>query len=135
MQIFLTDRMDGGRLNRRRFLFFSAIFMLTSLATWFMADLLWRGGITAIEWMLLILFVPLFGHIAAGFCTAIVGFYVINRGGDSSRITATLAPGEKPALASTAVVMPVFNEDVSRVFEGLRVVFKSVEEAGALEHF
>jgi len=38
-------------------------------------------------------------------------------------------------LASTAVVMPVFNEDVSRVFEGLRVVFRSVQETKKLEHF
>ena len=31
--------------------------------------------------------------------------------------------------------MPVFNEDVSRVFEGLRVIFRSVQETGKLEHF
>ena len=37
----------------------------------------------------LVLFVILFAHVAAGFCTALVGFYVINRGGDSSRITTT----------------------------------------------
>ena len=116
-------------------MFFSAIFGLTSLATWFMADVLWRDGISAIEIILLALFVILFAHIAAGFCTALVGFYVINRGGDSSRITNTLAPGEEPPLAPTAIVMPVFNEDVSRVFEGLRVVFRSVQETKKLEHF
>jgi membrane glycosyltransferase len=66
---------------------------------------------------------------------ALVGFYVINRGGDSSRITATLAPGEEPGLASTAIVMPAFNEDVSRVFEGLRVVYRSVQETKQIEHF
>src|ERR1043165_6428993 len=38
-------------------------------------------------------------------------------------------------LASTAIVMPAFNEDVSRVFEGLRVVFRSVQETKKLEHF
>jgi membrane glycosyltransferase len=31
--------------------------------------------------------------------------------------------------------MPVFNEDVSRVFEGLRVVYRSVQETKQLEHF
>src|SRR5688572_23158259 len=122
MSLYLTEMMSRGRLSRRRFLFFSSIFAFTSIATWFMADLLWRGGLTGIEIGLLMLFVILFAHVAAGFCTAMVGFYVINRGGDSSRIPNTLAPGEDPALASTAIVMPVFNEDVSRVFEGLRVV-------------
>src|SRR5687768_9118035 len=135
MSLYLTENMGPGRLNRRRFLFFSTIFLLTSLATWFMADLLWRGGLTGIEIGLLILFVILFAHVAAGFCTAMVGFYVINRGGDSSRITNTLPPGDDLVLASTAIVMPVFNEDVSRVFEGLRVVYRSVQETKKLEHF
>ena len=135
MRLFLTEQMDQRRLNRRRFLFFSTIFGFTSVATWFMADLLWRGGLTGVEIALLVLFVVLFAHVAAGFCTALVGFYVINRGGDSSRITNTLTPGEDAPLASTAIVMPVFNEDVSRVFEGLRVVFRSVQETRKLEHF
>lgn len=135
MALHLTPAMDKRRLSRRRFLFFSCIFGVTSLATWFMADLLWRNGLTHVELVLLILFVVLFAHIAAGFCTAMVGFYVLNRGGDSSRVTASLPPGEHWPLASTAIVMPVFNEDVSRVFEGLRVVYRSVQETGRLEHF
>ena len=135
MRLHLTEDMNPARLNRRRFGFFSAIFGLTSLATWFMADLFWRDGITALELALLVVFTILFAHIAVGFCTALAGFYVINRGGDSSRITATLALGEEVPLASTAIIMPVFNEDVSRVFEALRVVFRSVQETGKLEHF
>ncbi len=135
MRLYLTEKMDARRLGRRRFLFFSAIFGFTSIATWFLADLLWRNGITTVEVAVLVLFVILFAHIAAGFCTALVGFYVINRGGDSSEIAETLPPGEDSPLASTAIVMPVFNEDVSRVFEGLRVVYRSVQETRKLEHF
>ncbi len=136
MQLVVDAQISRKRLNRRRFLFFSAIFVLTSFATWFMADLLWRDGITRTEVALLALFVVLFGNIAVGFCSALVGFYVINRGGDNSRISMTLPPGdEEPPLASTAVVIPIFNEDVSRVFEGVRVIFRSVQAAGRLEHF
>lgn len=135
MRYAFNERMTAARLNRRRFSFFSSIFFLTSLATWFMADLLWRDGITGLEITLLGLFVILFSQVAVGFCTALAGFYVINRGGDSSRVAATLARGEEVPLASTAIVMPVFNEDVSRVFEGLRVVFRSVQETKKLEHF
>jgi membrane glycosyltransferase len=135
MRVFISDKMDPRRLNRRRFLFFSSIFVLTSFATWFMADLLWRGGITPLEITLLVLFVILFAHIATGFCTALVGYYVINRGGDNCRIMKTIAGLNDPPLASTAIVMPVFNEDVSRVFEGLRVIFRSVQETRKLEHF
>ena len=135
MRLFVTETMDARRLGRRRFFFFSSIFAFTSLATWFMADILWRNGLNGIEIPLLILFPILFAHVAAGFCTALLGLYVLNRGGDSSRITATLDSVEDAPLASTAIVMPVFNEDVSRVFEGLRVVFRSVQETKRLEHF
>lgn len=100
-----------------------------------MADLLWREGISGLEIVLLGLFVVLFAHIAAGFCTALVGFYVMNRGGDSCRISGTGAADDDGPLASTAIVMPVFNEDVSRVFEGLRVIYRSVQETKKLEHF
>jgi membrane glycosyltransferase len=137
MRIFVTEHMDKRRLNRRRFFFFSAVFVLTMLATWFVADLYWRdaAGLGGMEIMLLILFVPLFAHVSVGFCTALAGFYVINRGGDSSRISASTPAGRAPRLASTAIVMPVFNEDVSRVFEGLRVVFKSIQDSGSAESF
>ena len=135
MRLYLQDRMGKDRLDRRRLLFFTAIFAFTAVATWFMADLLWRDGLTGIELMLLGLFVVLFAHVAAGFCTAMVGFYVINRGGDSARIVKTLGADEEAPLGPTAIVMPVFNEDVSRVFEGLRVVFRSLQETRKLEHF
>ena len=137
MRTFSTDRLRPSRIARRRMTFFSSIFVLTSFATWFMADLLWRGGLDGIEIALLVLFVVLFAHIATGFCTALIGFFVVNRGGDSCRITNTAdwTPGRDQPLAGTAVIMPVYNEDVSRVFEGLRVIYRSVQEARQLEHF
>ena len=136
MRIIATEHVSRARLSRRRFVFFSSVFVLTSLATWFVADLYWRdAGLGSLEIILLALFVPLFAHIAVGFCTAFAGFYVINRGGDSSRISVKDPDDGAPRLASTAIVMPVFNEDVSRVFEGLRVVFKSVQDAGGADNF
>jgi membrane glycosyltransferase len=137
MRVFDTEHMDASRLNRRRFVFFSSVFVLVSLATWFVADLYWRDadGLSGLEVVLLILFVPLFAHIAVGFCTALAGFYVINRGGDSSRISVSAPAGGPYRLASTAIVMPVFNEDVSRVFEGLRVVFGSVQKLEGADNF
>jgi len=137
MKTFSTDRLHPPRIARRRMVFFSSIFVLTSFATWFMADLLWRGGLDGIEIALLVLFVVLFAHIATGFCTALIGFFVINRGGDFCRITSTAdwTAGRDQPLAGTAVVLPVYNEDVSRVFEGLRVIYRSVQEARQLEHF
>jgi membrane glycosyltransferase len=137
MKGFSTDRLNSRRIARRRTVFFSSIFVLTSFATWFMADLLWRGGLDGLEVALLILFVILFANIATGFCTALIGFFVLNRGGDPCRLSNTvpLPPGTEPPMAGTAVIMPVYNEDVSRVFESLRVIYRSVQEARQLEHF
>jgi len=133
--VFNPTRIALRRLNKRRFLFFSCVFVLTSLAAWVMADLLWQDGITGLDIALLGLFVILFAHIAVGFCTALFGFYVINRGGDYCRIMRSVDWASPPPLASTAIVMPVCNEDVSRVFEGLRVIYRSLQETGQLEHF
>lgn len=137
MKLFFPEKPEPGRIARRRATFFTAAFVFTALATWFMADLLWRdGGFTGLEWLLLGLFVILFAQVAIGFVTAILGFYVINRGGDSRRILNTIDwSKEDVPLASTALIMPVFNEDVSRVFEGLRAIYRSVEATGKLEHF
>ncbi len=126
------------RLRRRRALFYTSVFLLTSVATWFMADILWREdrGLSGLEWVLLVLFVILIAQVAVGFVTAMLGFYVINRGGDRQRIMRTVDWNKDDVpLASTAIVMPVFNEDVSRVLEGLRVIYRSLEATKKLEHF
>ncbi len=123
--------MDKSRVSRRRATFFSLIFLLTSLAAWFMADLLWQGPINLVDLPLLALFTILFANITTGFCTALLGLYVINRG-DTARITRTIEgePLAKLPLGGTAIVMPVFNEDPSRIFEGLRVIYRSLEQTG-----
>jgi membrane glycosyltransferase len=133
---FTVEQVDKTRVSRRRATFFSLIFLLTTLASWFMADLLWRGPGNFVDLPVLILFTILFAHIATGFSTALLGLYVVNRG-DSARISRSIEnePLDRLPLGSTAVVMPVFNEDPSRIFEGLRVIYRSLEETGRLEEF
>jgi len=133
---FTVEHVDKSRVSRRRATFFSLIFLLTALATWFMADLLWQGPVNLIDLPLLVLFAILFANIATGFCTALLGLYVINRG-DTARISRTIdhVPLDKLQLGSTAIVMPVFNEDPSRIFEGLRVIYRSLEQTGRLDDF
>lgn len=73
---FTVEQVDRSRVTRRRITFFTLVFLFTSLATWFMADLLWRDGMMPLEWVVLVLFFILFAHIAVGFSTALLGFYV-----------------------------------------------------------
>jgi len=133
---FTVEQVDKSQVSRRRATFFTLVFLLTSTAVWFMADLLWRGPVDAVGLLVLILFTILFAHIAMVFCTALLGLYVLNRG-DSARISGSIEGetlGQLP-LGSTAIVMPVFNEDTSRIFEGLRVIYRSLERTGRLADF
>jgi membrane glycosyltransferase len=138
-EIFITEHMDAARLNRRRFLFFSSVFVLTSMATWFVADLYWRDGRAdgPRDHPPRALRPALRAHFAAGFCTALAGLL---RDQPRRRQQPDIGVGaggraSSHRLASTAIVMPVFNEDVSRVFEGLRVVFKSVQKLEGADNF
>jgi membrane glycosyltransferase len=133
---FTVEQVDKSRVSRRRATFFTLVFLLTTLASWFMADLLWRGPSNYADLPVLVLFAILFANIATGFCTAVLGLYVINRG-DSARITRSIEgePLSQLPLGSTAIIMPVFNEDPSRIFEGLRVIYRSLEETGRLDDF
>jgi membrane glycosyltransferase len=87
-----------------------------------------------VELAMAMAFGALFGWISVGFWTAVFGFYVLLRGGDRFAITKTEAVPRAPLdpAVRTAVVMPVKDESVERVFAGLRAVRASLERAGAL---
>lgn len=85
---------------------------------------------------ILILFGILFCWVSAGFWTALMGFLELLTGRDKYRISGASA-GNEPieAGARTALVMPICNEDVTRVFAGLRATFESVKTTGDLDRF
>jgi hypothetical protein len=126
---------NARQLTQRRIIFFSIILLLTSVATWIMADILWRGGVTTLKFTVLCLFVPLFALVALGFTQALAGFWMLRRGGDPCRITQTLKEDDNAPLPVTAIALPIYNEDVSQVYEGLRVMFRSLEALGQADRF
>ncbi|WP_136478527.1 glucans biosynthesis glucosyltransferase MdoH [Pseudomonas sp. DG56-2] len=90
----------------------------------------------ALQTSILILFGILFCWVSAGFWTALMGFLELLTGRDKYRISGSSA-GNEPieAGARTAIVMPICNEDVPRVFAGLRATFESVAATGDLDRF
>ena len=124
------------RRERRRFLFFSAVILITGLATAVLGDILWSHHISTARVALLVLFVPLCAMVSLGFVQACAGFMVLSRGSDSTRITRTLPnPVIPDCLPVTAIVMPIYNENVREVYEGLRVIYNSLDRIGALARF
>src|SRR3954468_2104904 len=108
----------------------------TIVATDFMTAVLPYHGTQPLEIGLLVLFAILFAWVSSGFWTALMGFVVQLFGGDRYVISRTAAPGAPiDAKARTAIVMPICNEDVGRVFAGLRATYESLEKTGELSHF
>ena len=108
----------------------------TYLAIMAMLQVLPYHGTQPLEIAQLALFGILMAWISAGFWTAIAGFALRLRGKDPHAISAKPIAGKPldPA-ARTAIVMPICNEDVARVFAGLRATYCSIERAGALDQF
>lgn len=123
--------------RRRRALLVGCAAIPTVVASGFMLNVLPMQGATGLHLAIAVAFGLLFGWISIGFWTALMGFYVLVRGGDRFTVTRGLerAPEPLDPEARTAVVMPVMNEPVERVFAGLRATYRSLERSGRLSHF
>jgi len=120
----------------RRLLLLALVLAQTWVATSFMTAVLPYHGAHKLELALLVLFAVLFAWISAGFWTAMMGFWVLISGRDRHAISGSAEPDQPlPAQARTAILVPICNEDVSRVFAGLRATYDSLARAGVREHF
>ncbi len=108
----------------------------TALATFYMSRVLPYQGTTMLEMALLALFALLFCWVSAGFWTAMTGFFLLMRGKDPFLISkSAVSDAAIDPAARTAIVMPICNEDVVRVFAGLRATYESVQKTGKLDRF
>ena len=102
-----------------------------------MCDILAANGLTDLKDAGLVLFYVLFVWITGAFWTALAGFVVRLRGGDPL----SLKPGDlagRPLAGRTAIVMPIYNEETTRVAAGLDVIWSSLKrlpEQGAFDLF
>src|SRR5690348_7793771 len=104
----------------RVFAFYSVALLLTGTVSLLFADLLWLTGWSTSRTVLLSLFIVLFFLAAVG-CTHGLFGYFLRRLGDHRSIT-RLAKHQDQSIAgtSTALIFPIYNEDVVRVIEGVR---------------
>lgn len=122
----------------RRATFFSFVFVGTVVGIWLMYQMLNSAGMAWYEWGLLVVFIPLYYQLNIGFWTALIGIWMMNRPKpDPLDLFRTITNDdiESPLGASTAIIVPVYNEDVTRVFEGIRSVYNSLAKTGKLEHY
>ncbi len=122
----------------RRATFFSFVFLGTVVGIWLLYLMLSVDGMRWYETGLIIVFVPLFYQLNIGFWTALIGIWMMNRPKpDPLDLSRTITNDDltQPLAATTAIIVPVYNEDVTRVFEGVRAIYKSLESTGRLGSF
>lgn len=121
----------------RRMLVFLLTMAQTVAGTYSIIAILPYHGGTALEQSIVVVFAILFGWIASGFWIAVLGFLLRRGGGDRHSllkrhdvVTLVVTP-----LAHTAIVMPLYHEPVERSLAGLRAIYLSLQETGALDYF
>src|SRR5580700_4351723 len=106
---------------------------ISVLGLWLMFDIAGARGWTPLEVVETGLFGLLFTSLSFGFTQAFLGYLVLAEGQERLKITNTL--DENTPLASTAVVMPVFNENAETVFGNICALYNSLRERGELDSY
>ncbi|HMH63505.1 MAG TPA: glucans biosynthesis glucosyltransferase MdoH, partial [Bradyrhizobium sp.] len=121
-------------ITLRRSYIFLGTAALTVAGCYEIYEVLQVGGITALEAMVLVLFVLLFAWVAFSFMSALAGFVVLLfRMRDALGIDPD-AP--LPAVSRrNAMLLPTYNEDPHRIMARLRAIYESVGETGCASQF
>jgi membrane glycosyltransferase len=112
--------------------------LVTTLAAFalLMLQMVRQNGATWLELWILALSTLLLVPIALSFWLAFFGFLAELRGGDPLALDLSEVTASGPPLVERiAVVMPVYNEDPTRVSAGVRACYESLEETGHLASF
>lgn len=133
---FHPEAVTASQITGRRVKMVSFVVFVSGVAALLMADLLWGMPFTGwgvISWLL---FVLLFSLIAFGFAQAWFGFLVRRCPENRQTIAHSLPEDESTVgLAPTAIVMPIYNEDVRRVYAGLKATYQSLARTGQIAQF
>lgn len=132
-RVFAPETMAARRVSRRRMRVAAVAGILAAPAVVLMADIHGRVGVDGWSVVHLVLFALLFVLVGFGATQAVIGGWLRGRGGDPFRIVGSLGADDgAPLTVPVAVVMPICNEEVGRVVEGMRVIFESVAATGRL---
>lgn len=114
------------------------VLLQTAVAAWLLERTFPYSSLTGLEIATLGVFGVLWAWVSLGFWTAAVGFVV--RWRNATRIWIADGPtGEEtdtgPLSSRTAIVVPIANEDVRRVFAGVEATYRSLAATGHLDAF
>src|SRR5260370_6764444 len=112
-----------------RLVVFGGAIALSAYGAYQMYKVVGVGTITALEWVMVVLFVITFSWLCLSFTATVVGFVWL--------LTHPRRHGPLPASLSqkTAVVMPIYNEAPSRVFGAMQAILEEVARTALGEAF
>jgi membrane glycosyltransferase len=120
---------EQGVLKARAFVFGTSA-LLTATGTYKMYEVISPANITWLQILFAFFFAVTFAWIAFSCASAILGFIWLVGGKSRSPELAKMED-----MGRTALLMPVYNEDPDRVFTTLCRMGRSLQRAGAAEHF
>ena len=118
----------------RRIMMLLLIIIPTILTSHYMSQVLPHRGGTVLEIMLVSIFGILFAWISIGFWTALMGLFAMLLGYHRYSPSRNYEEKDTPP-ARTAVVIPIFGENVDRVMAGIRTCYRSLAKTGHLASF
>ena len=121
--------------RRRRMLLALLVLAQTFIASWSLARTFPWPELHHLEIGIIATFAVLFSWISFAFWTNVAGFCALWRKGKAIDDASATHVDDRPLRARTALLMPICNEEVSRCFAGLEVMYRSLAETGQLGRF
>src|SRR5215212_10953753 len=120
---------ETGSVALRRGFILAGTGAMTIAGCYEMYRVLEVGGVTVLEWLVLVLFVLLFAWVAFSFMSALAGFAVLLF---RSRDPLGIDPDAPlPSIGSRiAMLLPTYNEDPYRIMARLRAMYEAIDQAG-----
>lgn len=126
-------RYDLSGLQRRRWLVLALNIVTYAALLVAAASILASGGFSFLDLVLLTLFAIGTPWTVVGFWNAVIGLWLLKRGGDALPDVAPFLAGADvptPLAIDTAVLMTLRNEDPARALARLKIVMDSLERTG-----
>jgi membrane glycosyltransferase len=121
-------------LPLRRVVFFILVLISTFFAATAFMTIMMAARVSVLSWIVVLVFVFLFGWISMNFWTVVFGFIMCLRKRDEVLPVFEEAGPIAPQVR-TAIIMPVYNEEMARIYSSLRATYESLKETGELDRF
>jgi membrane glycosyltransferase len=123
--------------RRRRAILITLVAVQTMIASWSLTRTFPYPWLNGSELAIMGVFAILFFWLSFSFWTALAGFWMCwKRTSRFSVDASTLGiDPQQPLHSRTAVLMPICNEDVERVFAGVEATYRSLAATEHLDHF